>query len=140
MDTDLLLKACLALGLVLILARCASKTREGYTDYTSYIPASKVPANSTLGASALLPVDSHLLPSEERPVLDGQAFIPPSRGLEKQSFLDLRSFLGLNSINGSNKNSNYGLRSEPPNPRLNVGPWQQSTIAPNIYRRPLDCP
>jgi hypothetical protein len=137
MDTDLLLKACLALGLVLILARCTSKAREGFTNYVS---ADRVPANSTLGASAILPVDAKLLPSEERPVVEYGAFVPPSRGLEKQNFLDPVRMISANSVSGSNKNSNYGLRSEPPNPRFNAGPWMQSTITGNPHRRALDCP
>jgi hypothetical protein len=137
MDTDLLLKACLALGLVLILARCTSKAREGFTNY---VPADRVPANSTLGATAILPVDAKLLPSEERPVMDYGAFVPPSRGLEKQNFLDPISVIGINSVSGSNKNANYGLRSEPPNPKFNAGPWMQSTITKDSWRRPLDCP
>ncbi|GAQ90397.1 hypothetical protein KFL_006340160 [Klebsormidium nitens] len=66
METDLMLKAALAIGLVLILARCTGKTRERFTDY---IPADKLPSNSTLGAMSILPVDSKLLPSEERPQL-----------------------------------------------------------------------
>lgn len=97
MDTDLMLKVGLAIGLILVLARCTSKGRESYTEY---VPADKVPRNSTLAATAILPVDPRMLPAEERPVLDYGAFAPPSRGLEKQSFLDPQAFIGLNSQAG----------------------------------------
>ena len=100
MDTDLMLKAALAIGLVLILARCTGRTRERFTDY---VAADKLPANSTLGATAILPVDSKLLPSEERPQLDYGEFKPPSRGLQGQTFLDPVQFIGISTIAGVNQ-------------------------------------
>jgi hypothetical protein len=33
---------------------------------------------------------------------------------------------------------NLQLRSEPANPQLNVGPWNQSTFAPDLMRTPLE--
>jgi hypothetical protein len=136
MDTDLLLKAALAIGLVIILARCTGKTRERFTDY---VPANRVPANSQLGQMALS-VDSRLLPSEERPQLDYGEFKPPTRGLEGQTFLDPVKHVGISTIAGSNRNSNMGLRSEPPNPRIpNLSPWNNSTIPGQNFRRSLDC-
>lgn len=139
MDTDLLLKAALAIGLVIILARCTGRTRERFTDY---LPADRVPANSTLGASAILPVDSKLLPLEERPLLDYGEFKPPSRGLEGQTFLDPVKFVGITSIAGTNRNSNYGIRNEPQNPRIpGLSPWNNSTIVGSgHFRKSLDCP
>jgi hypothetical protein len=83
MDTDLLLKAVLAIGLVIILARCTGITRERFTDY---VPANRVPANLQLGQMALS-VDSGLLPSKERPQLDYGEFKPPIKGLESQTFI-----------------------------------------------------
>ena len=38
------------------------------------------------------------------------------------------------------RNSNLQLRSEPPNPQTQVSPWLNSTIEPDLIRRPLDCP
>ena len=37
-----------------------------------------------------------------------------------------------------NKNSNLQLRSEPPNPRGNTGPWNSSTIESDPMKRGLD--
>ena len=30
------------------------------------------------------------------------------------------------------------VRSEPPNPQVKVSPWQQSTIEPDMGRKPLE--
>ena len=37
------------------------------------------------------------------------------------------------------RNANRGLRSEPPNPQVQVSPWLQTTICPDLHRKPLDC-
>ena len=36
------------------------------------------------------------------------------------------------------RNANLQLRSEPPNPQESVCPWMQSTIQPDLYRKPLE--
>jgi len=36
------------------------------------------------------------------------------------------------------RNANLQLRCEPPNPVRKVGPWMQTTIEPDLHRRPLD--
>ena len=35
-------------------------------------------------------------------------------------------------------NANLQIRSEPPNPQLYVGPWNQSSIEPDFMRPPLN--
>ena len=46
--------------------------------------------------------------------------------------------LGVNSIGNSLRNANRQLRSEPPNPQLKVSPWMNTTIGPDLGRRPLE--
>ena len=46
--------------------------------------------------------------------------------------------IGIDTIGQSLRNANLQIRSEPPNPQLNVGPWQQSTIEPDFLRVPLE--
>ena len=46
--------------------------------------------------------------------------------------------LGVNSIGNSLRNANMQLRSEPPNPQLKVSPWMNTTIGPDLCRRPLE--
>jgi hypothetical protein len=36
------------------------------------------------------------------------------------------------------RNANLQIRSEPPNPQMTVGPWNQSTIEPDFMRPPLE--
>jgi hypothetical protein len=46
--------------------------------------------------------------------------------------------IGLDTIGQSMKNPNLQLRSDPPIPKQNVGPWNQSTYEPDISHRPLE--
>jgi hypothetical protein len=46
--------------------------------------------------------------------------------------------IGIDTIGQSLRNANLQIRSEPPNPQLNVGPWNQSTIEPDFMRPPLE--
>ena len=45
---------------------------------------------------------------------------------------------GVDTVGSSLRNPNYQLRSEPPNPQVNVGPWNNSTITPDLMRPPLE--
>jgi len=44
----------------------------------------------------------------------------------------------VNTVGQSLRNANYQLRSEPPNPQVQVGPWMQTTIEPDLQRRPME--
>ena len=46
--------------------------------------------------------------------------------------------IGIDTIGSSLRNANLQIRSEPVNPQLNVGPWNQSTITPDFMRPPLE--
>jgi hypothetical protein len=46
--------------------------------------------------------------------------------------------IGIDTIGQSLRNANLQIRSEPPNPQLYVGPWNQSTIEPDFMRPPLE--
>jgi len=46
--------------------------------------------------------------------------------------------IGVNTVGQSLRNANYQLRSEPPNPQIPVSIFNQSTIAPDTNRRPLE--
>ena len=54
------------------------------------------------------------------------------------SLLNAGHFIGVNTQGCSRRNANRGLRSEPPNPQTQVSPWLQTTICPDLYRKPLD--
>lgn len=46
--------------------------------------------------------------------------------------------VGVSTIAGTLRNANLQLRSEPPNPQMQVGPWNTSTIVADPWRRPLE--
>jgi hypothetical protein len=46
--------------------------------------------------------------------------------------------IGIDTIGQSLRNANLQIRSEPPNPQLSVGPWNNTTIQPDFMRPPLE--
>lgn len=54
-----------------------------------------------------------------------------------QNFLTAGYLLGYNTQGSSLRNSSHDLRAEPANPRKMVSIWSQSTIDPDLNRRPL---
>jgi hypothetical protein len=61
-----------------------------------------------------------------------------SGDLMNQSLLSAGFLAGIDTIGNTMKNPNLQLRSEPPNPQLNIGPWNNSTFAPDLMRTPLE--
>lgn len=63
--------------------------------------------------------------------------MPAGQGdVQNQNFLTAGYQVGLSS--SVIRNPNYGLRSEPPNPQVTVSPWMNTTIDPDLMRRPLE--
>jgi hypothetical protein len=83
-------------------------------------------------------VASSLLPAPDNQGLEGFSDCDVTNTLANQVFLTPGGQAGTNTVGGSNKNGNQGLRSEPPNPVLAVGPWNNSSIYPDLTRRPLE--
>ncbi len=54
------------------------------------------------------------------------------------SLLKAGYHIGINTVGQSLRNANLQVRSEPANPQLNVGPWNQTTIGPDLQRRALE--
>jgi hypothetical protein len=46
--------------------------------------------------------------------------------------------IGIDTVGQTLRNANLQIRSEPPNPQINVGPWNSSTITPDTMRVPLE--
>jgi len=46
--------------------------------------------------------------------------------------------IGIDTVGQTLRNANLQIRSEPPNPQLNVGPWNNTTISPNFMQVPLE--
>lgn len=64
---------------------------------------------------------------------------PSGKGeLANVNLLKAGYHIGIDTIGQTLRNANLQIRSEPPNPQLNVGPWNQSTIEPDFMRVPLE--
>jgi hypothetical protein len=46
--------------------------------------------------------------------------------------------LGVNTVGSSHKNPNMSLRADPAIPKLDVSPWLNSTIEPDMWRKKLE--
>lgn len=64
---------------------------------------------------------------------------PQGKGeLENVNLLKAGYHMGIDTVGQTLRNPNYQIRSEPPNPQMNVSPWNQTTITPNTYQVPLE--
>ena len=81
-----------------------------------------------------------LLPTDESAAIkEFNIAKPVGEGiLQGVNMLDATYHVGVNTIGQSLRNANLQLRSEPPNPQVNVSPWLNTTIGPDLARRPLE--
>lgn len=80
-------------------------------------------------------------PSDLLPKGDSQwaQLNPSGKGeLANINLLKAGYHIGIDTIGSSMRNSNLQIRSDPVCPQLNVGPWNQSTITPDVFRPPLE--
>ena len=83
-----------------------------------------------LSSADLLPRDANSLWAQVTPSGQGS--------LADQNFLTAGFHIGINTVGQTLRNANRQLRSEPLNPQVKVSPWMQTTIEPDINRRPLE--
>ena len=91
--------------------------------------ASCFPKNQLL-ATELLPQDKSSTWAQVNPSGTGT--------LKDRNFLAAGHHIGVNTVGQTLRNANMGLRSEPPCPQVQVSPWMQSTIDPDMGRKPLE--
>ena len=95
-------------------------------------PSSCYPQN-TLGPEDLLPL------GKSKEIEDFNKQNPVGEGILKGvNFLDAGFHTGVNTVGQSLRNANLNLRAEPPNPRVQVSPWMNSTIDADLARKTLD--
>jgi len=97
--------------------------------------------------------NTHGLPPScaRQPVVDPKQLLPKGNNsqwgklnpqgegdLQNVNLLQAGYHIGINTVGQSLRNANLQLRSEPPNPQMAVGPWNTSTIQPDLSRRPLE--
>ena len=78
----------------------------------------------------LLPKDSNSQWAQLNPSGKGE--------LANVNLLKAGYHIGIDTIGQTLRNANLQIRSEPPNPQLYVGPWNQSSIEPDFMRVPLE--
>ena len=97
-------------------------------------PAESGPANcypkNQLAPQELLPTDPNSKWAQVNPTGQGD--------IGGKNFLNAGALVGVNTVGQSLRNANQQLRSEPPCPQMQVSIWNQSTIEPDLQRRPLE--
>ena len=58
--------------------------------------------------------------------------------LQQVNLLKAGHHIGIDTVGQSLRNANLQLRSEPANPKMDIGPWNNSTISGDTMRRPLE--
>jgi hypothetical protein len=87
------------------------------------------------GGSAQNPSD--LLPSDTNS--QWAQLNPAGQGdLANINLLKAGYHIGIDTVGQTLRNANLQIRSEPPNPQLNVSPWQNTTIGPDLMRPTLE--
>ena len=119
----------------------------------NFVPSKPLGQNSGNAAASGAVTDTYGLPPScaKQQVVDPSELLPKdnnsefsklnpmgSGDLKNVSLLKAGWHIGINTVGQSLRNANLQLRSEPSNPQLNVGPWNQSTITADMQRRPLE--
>lgn len=84
----------------------------------------------TLKSADLLPGDANSVWAQVNPLGQG--------ALGDQNLLNSGYHIGINTVGQTLRNASHDLRSEYPNPQVPVSPWMQTTIEPDLNRRPLE--
>jgi hypothetical protein len=80
--------------------------------------------------SELLPKDTNSQWAQLNPAGQGD--------LANINLLKAGYHIGIDTVGQSLRNANLQIRSEPPNPQVNVGPWNTSTITSDFLRPTLE--
>ena len=82
-------------------------------------------------------VASSLLPKMNLPGVPSWD-VTDTEALAQQDFLSPTQQIGTDTVLSSLRNASYDIRNNIPNPINVVSPWLNSTIDPDLQRRPLD--
>ncbi len=78
-----------------------------------------------------------LLPKDESSQW-AQIYPSGEGSLKDRNFIQAGYHIGINTVGQTLRNANQQLRSEPPCPQVKVSPWLQSTIEPDLGRKPFE--
>ncbi len=126
-------------------APTVGEKKEAFADYASFDGSDSlgtVPMAAAQKPQGCYPREQlnpmELLPSD---VNSQWAQVNPTGAgdIQGKNFLSAGALIGVNTIGQSLRNANLQLRAEPPNPQtMNLSPWLNSTIEPDLSRRPLE--
>ena len=102
---------------------------EGQVKGRNQLPSQCYPKD-VLSPKELLPKDVDSIWAQSVPAGQGS--------LDDKNNLNAGFHIGVNTVGQTLRNANRQLRSEPPNPQVKVSPWLQSTIEPDVNRKPLE--
>jgi len=112
-------------------AESQNNEQPGNVDYPTQQQAAQCFPRDRLTADDLLPKDAaNSKFAQVNPAGQGD--------VDGQNYLTAGHQSGVNSVGTSLRNANRQVRSEPPNPQVKVSPWMQTTIGPDLNRRPLE--
>ena len=86
--------------------------------------------SANMSPSDLLPRDANSEWAQLNPAGQGD--------LANINLLKAGYHIGIDTVGQTLRNANLQIRSEPPNPQVNVGPWNRSTIEADFMRPPLE--
>jgi hypothetical protein len=93
---------------------------------------------SSCGANEPTFLSTSLLPKPDVP--GSESWSPPTEDiLATQNFLSAIQQIGVDTVSNNLRNASHDLRNNIPNSIGITGIWNQSTIDPDLSRRPLDC-
>lgn len=99
----------------------------------SGMETTKKPQSSCNNQPMMDPKD--LLPTDKN---NEWSNIAPSKDLANIPFVNAGHHIGVNTIGSSLRNPNLQVRSEPVIPQTNTGPWNNTTIEPDVTRKSLE--
>ena len=86
--------------------------------------------NNTYDPSELLPKDTNSQWAQLNPA--------GSADFKNVNLLKAGYLIGIDTVGSTLRNANLQERSEPPNPTSSVSPWMNTTIEPDLMRKPLE--
>ena len=100
----------------------------GENEQFAAVSGIKTPTRSCYPQDSLSPKE--LLPKDEKDnIANFNKIIQFLKGILKGvNFLEAGYQIGVNTVGQSLRNANRQIRSEPPNPQVNVSPWLNTTI------------
>ena len=84
-------------------------------------------------------VATSLLPNPSIPGQPSWDINAPQNILANQNFLAATQQVGIDTVLGSSRNTSYDIRNNIVNPINVVSPWMNTSITPDLEKRPLDC-